>query len=394
MIKLNHIFFSIGLTFLFLSCKPEEKSKQTTTETESKIALEDRFQYLLDYPVDATGFPRSMSLDPQEIHKVPSKDWTSGFFPGNLWFIYKLTQQEAFKNKAMEWTALMEDQKFNAGTHDMGFKIYNSFGQGYEITKNEDYRRVIMESAKTLCTRYNEKIGSLRSWDFNKDIWEFPVIVDNMMNLELLFVATQISGDSIFHKIAVDHANTTLKNHVRPDHSIFHVVDYDTITGEVNDKYTHQGFSKESSWARGQSWAIYGFTMAYRFTKNPDYLAQAEATAKFFLEHANLPEDGIPYWDFDDPAIPDAPRDASAAAVASSAALELYTVTKKQVYLNYANKVLTSLNSQNYMLDSSIKAPFILNHSTGNWPKKDEMDEPIVYADYYFLETLNRKKDL
>lgn len=394
MIKLNLILLFLGFTFLVISCKPKDKIEPSTLETKTKIVLEDRFQHLLDYPIDASGFPRSMSLNPPVIHKVPSKDWTSGFFPGNLWLIYQLTKDENFKNKAMEWTALMEDQKYNAGTHDMGFKIYCSFGEGYEITKNEDYKKVILESAQTLSTRYNDKVGSLRSWDFNKDIWDFPVIVDNMMNLELLFVATQMSGDSSYHKIAVNHANTTLKNHVRPDHSIFHVVDYDPVSGKVNDKYTHQGFSTESSWARGQSWGIYGFTMAYRFTKNPGYLAQAEATAKFFMEHPNLPDDGIPYWDFDDPAIPNAQRDASAAAVAASAVLELFTITKKQVYLDYANKVLASLNSVEYLLDASIQAPFILKHSTGNWPKKDEMDEPIVYADYYFLEALIRQKDL
>lgn len=394
MIKLNHILIFLGFTMAFICCKPEGKSDKTTTETESKTVLEDRFQYLLDYPADAAGFPRSMSLEPQEIHKVPSKDWTSGFYPGNLWLIYQLNQNEDFKKKAMEWTSFMEDQKSNDGTHDMGFKIYCSFGEGYKILQSEAYKNVILESAKTLSTRFNEKVGSIRSWDFNKDIWDFPVIVDNMMNLELLFVATQLSGDSTYHKIAVQHAKTTLKNHVRPDNSIFHVVDYDPITGEINDQYTHQGYSKESSWARGQSWAIYGFTMAYRYTKNADFLAQAEATTKFFLEHPNLPEDGIPYWDFNDPAIPDAPRDASAGAIVASALLELYSITKNPDYLKYADKVLASLNSESYLLDGSIKGPFILNHSTGNWPKNDEIDEPIVYADYYFLEALLRKKDL
>lgn len=394
MTKLNRIIFSLGVTVLIISCKPEGKYNQSTIEAKSKIVLEDRFQYLLEYPADSAGFPRSMSLNPEHIHKVPSKDWTSGFFPGNLWLIYQLNQNEAYKNKAMEWTSLMENQKFNNGTHDMGFKIYCSFGEGYKISQNEAYKEVMLESAKTLSTRFNEKVGSLRSWDFNRDIWDFPVIVDNMMNLELLFVATQLSGDSTYHKIAERHANTTLRNHVRPDNSIFHVVDYDPVTGEINDQYTHQGYSKASSWARGQSWAIYGFTMAYRFTKNPNFLAQAEATTKFFLEHPNLPQDGIPYWDFNDPAIPDAPRDASAGAIVASALLELYSFTKNPNYLNYADKVLASLNSESYLLDGSVKGPFILNHSTGNWPKNDEIDEPIVYADYYFLEALTRKKDL
>lgn len=365
-----------------------------TTITETDALLASRFQKLLDYKVDALSFPRSMSLNPEEIHKVPSKDWTSGFFPGNLWQLYRLTGDEKYKEKAAEWTTHMADQQWNGRTHDMGFKIFCSFGEGLKVEPNEEYTIVIVQSAKTLITRYNEKVGSIRSWDFNSDIWEFPVIVDNMLNLELLFETTKITGDSIYHKIAVQHANTTLKNHFRPDNSIYHVVVYDTIAGNVKEKITHQGFNNESSWARGQGWGIYGYTMSYRYTKDPAYLQQAEATAKFYMEHENLPEDGVPYWDFNDPAIPNAPRDASAAAVVTSALFELYTFTKNEAYLNFANKTLNSLNSDKYILDQDIDGPFILNHSTGNWPKNDEIDEPIVYADYYFLEAMLRQKAL
>lgn len=380
---------------LYTACKPEDKNnKENIVTNETKTTLEKRYEKLLNYPVDPNGFPRSMSLNPEEIHKVPSKDWTSGFFPGNLWQIYKLTENADFKEKAKQWTSLMENQKTNDGTHDMGFKIYCSFGEGLEVEHNEEYKDIILASAQTLSTRFNKKVGSLRSWDFNKEVWQFPVIIDNMMNLELLFEATKLSNDSTFYKIAIQHANTTLKNHIRSDNSIFHVIDYDTITGNVRDKTTHQGFDAASSWARGQAWGIYGFTMCYRYTKDPAYLKQAEATAKFYMEHTNLPEDGIPYWDFNDPAIPNAPRDASAAAVTTSALFELYTFTQNKTYLDFANKVLANLNSDNYILNESVSGPFILNHSTGNWPKNDEIDEPIVYGDYYFLEALLRKKDL
>ncbi|SNR78949.1 Glycosyl Hydrolase Family 88 [Lutibacter agarilyticus] len=392
--KLNYIVLILGFTVLFTACEPEKKLKKDTEIADNNSLLENRYQKLLAYKVDSLSFPRSMSLNPEEIHKVPSKDWTSGFFPGSLWQIFKLTGNEKFKEKAVEWTALMENQKYNDKTHDMGFKIYCSFGEGLKVEDNQFYKDVIVESAKTLSTRFNEKVGSLRSWDFNSDIWEFPVIVDNMLNLELLFEATKISGDSTFHKIAETHAETTLKNHFRPDNSIYHVVVYDTITGVAKMKVTHQGFNDESTWARGQGWGIYGYTMAYRYTKNPAFLKQAEATAKFYMEHKNLPEDGIPYWDFNDPAIPKAPRDASAAAVVTSALYELYGFTKNKVYLDFANKVLDNLNSTKYLLDATVNGPFILNHSTGNWPKNDEIDEPISYADYYFLEALLRKKAL
>ncbi len=387
--KKHHFKLLILLVGLLISCNSEKK-KSINPEK----GLENRYVKLLNYKVDSLSFPRSMSLNPEEVHKVPSKDWTSGFFPGSLWQIYKLTGDEKYKEKAKEWTALMENQKYNDKTHDMGFKIYCSFGEGLKVEDNQFYKDVIVESAKTLSTRFNKKVGSLRSWDFNSDIWEFPVIVDNMLNLELLFEATKISGDSTYHKIAETHAITTLKNHFRPDNSIYHVVVYDTITGVAKMKVTHQGFNNESTWARGQGWGIYGYTMAYRYTKNPAFLKQAEATAKFYMEHENLPEDGVPYWDFNDPAIPNAPRDASAAAVVTSALYELYGFTKNIVYLDFSNKVLGNLNSSKYILDTKVNGPFILNHSTGNWPKNDEIDEPISYADYYFLEALLRKKAL
>jgi rhamnogalacturonyl hydrolase YesR len=288
---------------------------------------------------------------------------------------------------------LVEKEKFNGGTHDMGFKIYCSFGKGYAISKSEDYKNVIIKSAQTLCTRFNKKIGSIKSWD-KREKWVFPVIIDNMMNLELLFEASKLSGDKTFRQIAIKHANTTLKNHFRKDNSCFHVVGYDTITGNVKSKNTHQGYSDDSSWARGQAWAVYGFTMAYRYTKDKAYLKQAEATAQFFINHKNMPEDGIPYWDFNAPTIPNTYRDASAAAIMSSALIELYSFTKNDSYLNYSDKVIQSLSSSKYLLNESIKGPFILDHSTGDWSKKAELDEPIVYADYYYLEAIIRKKSL
>ena len=379
--------------FVALSCK-NTSAKQSISEMISiDSLLQNRYEKLLGYPVDSLSIPRSYNPITKEIKVVESKDWTSGFYPGNLWQLYKLTGKEAFKNKAVEWTAFIEKEKYNGGTHDMGFKIYSSFGEGFEITKNEHYKDVIVESANTLITRFNENVGSLRSWDFNADIWEFPVIIDNMMNLELLFEATRISGDSIYHNIAVKHANTTLKNHFREDNSSYHVVVYDTVSGGVKSKVTHQGFNDNSAWARGQAWGIYGFTMCYRYTQDPKYLEQAEQSAAFYLQHAKLPEDGIPYWDFDDPKIPNAVKDVSAASIVASALVELFMYTNNDAYLDYSNKVLNSLKSEEYIIPIDIEAPFILKHSTGNWPKNDEMDGPIVYGDFYFLELMLRIKE-
>ncbi|WP_194765835.1 glycoside hydrolase family 88 protein [Tamlana sp. I1] len=392
MIKKHLPYYLLIVLLLSLSCS-KTKSNNNSAKTVEAI-LDNRYQKLAEYQVDSTAFPRSLNLKTNTIQKVPSSDWTSGFFAGNLWQIYQLTKEDLYKNQAKKWTAFIEKEKHNNRTHDMGFKVFCSFGKSLEVENNTNYKKIIVESAETLSTRFNENIGSIRSWDFNADIWQFPVIIDNMMNLELLFEATKISGDSTFHKLAVTHANTTLKNHFRADNSCFHVIDYDTITNQPRLKVTHQGFNDASSWARGQGWAIYGYTMAYRYTKDSKYLERAKATAAFYLNHKNLPEDGIPYWDFNDPAIPNAPRDVSAGTVVASALVELYGYTNNKTYLEYSKKVIDNLKSSNYILDEKNPAPFILNHSTGNWPKNDEIDEPIVYADYYFLETLLRLKAL
>ena len=388
--KFNSLFFIVLISLVNINCQAQTKNKGFSFKTEIK----ERFSKLLDFPVDSVLIPRSMDLSSGVVKKVKSKDWTSGFFAGNLWQIYSLTGDVRFKEKAILWNAFIEKEKFNNTTHDMGFKVYCSFGKGLKVQDNAKYKNIIVKSAQTLITRFNTKIGVIRSWDHNKEFFDFPVIIDNMLNLELLFEASKISGDKKFKDIAIQHANTTLKNHFRKDNSCYHVIDYDTLSGKVKNKLTHQGFKNESSWARGQSWAVYGFTMAYRYTKNKEYLKQAEATAKYYMKYKTLPEDGIPYWDFNDTSIPNAPRDASSATVMASALIELYSFTKNQTYLEYSNKIINTLSSDKYLLNDSVKGPFILDHSTGNWPKKDEIDQPIVYADYYFLEAIIRKQSL
>ncbi len=335
--------------------------------------------------------PRSLDKDGNLV-LVPSRDWTSGFFPGELWFLYEYTEKEEWLIKAREFTANIENEKMNAGTHDTGFKIYCSFGNGYRLTNDPHYREVIIQSARTLSTRFNPITGCIRSWDHNRDKWGFPVIIDNMMNLELLFEATKLTGDSSFYKIAVSHANTTMKNHFRTDFSCYHVIDYDTITGKVLKKNTHQGYSHESAWARGQAWALYGYTMCYRETRDPKYLRQAENIAGFILNHPNMPVDLVPYWDFDAPNIPDEPRDASAAAVIASALFELSSYSAKgENYHQKAGQIIKTL-TKSYRAKPGDAHGFILLHSTGSKPFNSEVDVPLSYADYYYLEALLRSE--
>jgi unsaturated chondroitin disaccharide hydrolase len=334
------------------------------------------------------------TVDPDGLKMVSSRDWTSGFFPGILWYLYEYSGEQEWKEHAQLYTSYMEREKTNPGTHDMGFKIYCSVGNAYRLAPTEEHKQVIIESARTLCTRFNKTVGLTRSWDMFKDKWMFPVIIDNMMNLELLFAATQLSGDSSFYHTAVTHANTTLQNHFRPDNSSYHVLNYDTVTGKVMNRQTHQGYADESAWARGQSWGLYGFTMCYRFTKDPRYLAQAEKIADFILQHPHLPADMVPYWDFNAPAIPNEERDASAAAIMASALYELGTYSGKgREYHKKAVRILRSL-TDHYRSPAGDSKGFMLLHSVGHKPAKSEVDVPIIYADYYYLEALLRGKRL
>lgn len=338
--------------------------------------------------------PRNTEPD-GTLHLVPSKDWTSGFFPGELWYLYEYTQNNFWKKKAQQHTDILEREKLNGTTHDMGFKIYCSFGNGYRLTQDERYKEILLYSASTLATRYIPNAGIIRSWDHSKEYWDCPVIIDNMMNLELLFWATKESKDSTYYHIAVNHARTTMKNHFRPDFSSYHVIDYDSITGQVLKKNTHQGHAHESAWSRGQAWAIYGYTLCYRETGLPEFLFQAKNIEKYLFTHKNMPDDLIPYWDFDAPQIPNEPRDASAATVIASALYELslYDAENGARYKANADRIMENL-TKNYRASLNKDNGFLLLHSTGTKPTNTEVDVPIVYADYYFLEALMRKKKL
>lgn len=374
------------------SCSPKLQFKKEVSQAEMQTTL--MLQEIAKADTKGGKLVSPRTLEDGKLKMVPSKDWTSGFFPGELWYLYELTKDDKWKQEAIKFTAPIEQEKFNGTTHDMGFKVYCSFGNAYRLTKNQHDKEVIIKAAQTLASRFNPKVGAIRSWDHNGDKWDFPVIIDNMLNLELLFEATKLSGDSTFYKIAVAHANTTMKNHFRKDFSTWHVIDYNPETGAVEHKQTHQGYSDASAWARGQAWAIYGYTMCYRETKDPKYLAQAQNVAKFLFDSKTMPADLVPYWDFDAPNIPNEPRDASAAAVIASALFELSTyVNSSNDYLQKAQTILHNLATK-YTSPVGQNKGFILLHSTGSKPANSEVDVPLCYADYYYLEAIIRANRL
>ncbi len=337
-------------------------------------------------------FPRS-TVENGVWKSVKPNDWTSGFFPGSLWYAYELTGDASFKERARAWTVRLEEQKLNTRTHDVGFIMYCSFGNGIRLAPEAGDKEALLTAALSLSTRFSEKVGAIRSWDNRK--WPFPVIVDNMMNLELLFWASKNGGSQAFHDIAVTHAKTTLRDHFRKDASTYHVASYDSTNGSLLIRETHQGYAHETVWARGQAWAIYGFTMAYRESRDRKFLQIAERAALWFLRH--LPSDKVPYWDFNAPNIPDEPRDASAAAIVASALFELGTLTNNKAYkrefLNGAKEILAVLCKPPYLALGS-QSMGILNHATGNWPSKTEIDVSLIYGDYYFLEAIKRYQAL
>ena len=326
-------------------------------------------------------------------------DWRSGFFPGSLWYLDELTGKENWAQEAEKFTASIEKAKKITNHHDIGFIINCSFGNGLRLKNIEAYKDVIITAAKSLSTRFRPAGGVLQSWNVTgnswqaKRGWECPVIIDNMMNLELMFKATQLSGDSTYYRMAVSHADRTLKEQFRPDGSCYHVVDYGLIDGKVHHRQTAQGYSDESCWSRGQAWAIYGYTMCYRFTRFKRYLNQAIKTFHMMKNKTTMPDDLIPYWDMDAPKIPNEPRDVSSAAVIASALYELSTIdiANANEYKNYADRIMNSLSSDKYRAQLGANGNFLLMHSVGSIPHGAEVDKPLNYADYYYLEALTRR---
>jgi unsaturated chondroitin disaccharide hydrolase len=341
-----------------------------------------------------SSIPRSATSN-GSVRLVGPGDWTSGFVAGSLWFIYEHTQDAAFRTAAEARTAALAGEQDTKSHHDLGFQFMSSYGNGHRLTKNPAYPAVLEAAADSLSTRYNSTVGSIKSWDFGS--WSFPVIVDNMMNLQLLYHVAEASGDQAYAERATKHATTTLTNHFRTDHSSFHLVDYNPNTGAVLGRQTRQGLRDDSAWARGQAWGLYGFTDVHAATRRPEFLMKAENIAGFLLAHPNLPDDKVPYWDYDAPDQPTTPRDASAAAVTASALLALAryaSPANATRYTSFALDILRSLASPAYSAKTGENSHFLLKHSVGSLPENSEIDVALNYADYYYLEALSRCRAL
>ncbi|HEX7904117.1 MAG TPA: glycoside hydrolase family 88 protein [Chitinophagaceae bacterium] len=386
------LWFSCINVFCQSSYKPNKQLQKSIPVYFTEAAAQYKW---LKKNLPADKFPKTYFPTTDKYEFSNSGWWCSGFYPGSLLYLYEQTKDTVLLNEAMRILQPLKKEQFNTHTHDLGFMMYCSFGNANRLYPDPSYKEILVNSAKSLSTRFDPTVGCIRSWDSKAG--DFLVIIDNMMNLKLLFWATQATGDSSFYKIAVTHANTTMKNHFRPDNSSYHVINYDSTTGKVKQKRTAQGAADESAWARGQAWGLYGYTETYRETKDKQYLDQANKIARFILSHPNLPADKIPYWDFNAPGIPNVLRDASAASIMASALIELagYVDSKTaKEYLSTAETILKSLSSTAYRVTGNSNGGFIIKHGVGHLPNKTEVDVPLTYGDYYYIEALVRYKNL
>lgn len=400
------------LTGLLCACSGKGDVPEKTAFIRENVAFATgQTSQMLRQTGEPTGknYPRTMD-DAGGLVTTGMYDWTPGFFPGSLWYLYELTGDTLWREKAEQWTVTLEPLKTFTGHHDLGFMMYCSYGNADRLAPRTTYKDILVESAYSLASRFSEKTHVIKSWNYRKawdgeTEWFYPVIIDNMMNLEMLFYGAKVSGDKRLYDMAVTHATTTLKNQFREDFSSYHVVDYDTLTGDVRHRATCQGFSDNSTWSRGQAWAVYGYTMMYRETHDPTFLHAAMRLADYYLAH--LPQDLVPLWDFNVGQAGYVPgkesyaatcqeplRDVSAAAIACSALFELATYADGKGYADKAVAMLHSLASERYRAKPGENAGFLLMHSVGSLPHRSEMDKPLVYADYYFLEALLRYKNM
>lgn len=388
---------TIILSLTLISCERHETMEELTARVFERAVVQ---LPILDKNLDSAAiaepdqaiYPRSIKTD-GSLWTSNYKWWCSGFYPGSLWYVYEYTGDERFKDLALKYQAGLEPLRFRTDDHDIGFQLMCSYGNCFRLTGDQTSVPVIVDGARSLASRFDPEVGCTRSWNFGK--WAFPVIIDNMMNMELLLKGAELSSDVYLKDVALAHARTTMKNHFREDNSCFHLVDYDPETGQVRGKQTHQGYSDDSAWARGQAWALYGYPMMYRFTNQQDMLEHAIAVAEYIIPR--LPEDGIPYWDFDSPDIPNDARDASAAAIMACGLIELSTYVdadKSARYLAVAEKMLRTLAGETYLAGEGEQYGFLLKHSTGHKKKNSEVDAPLTYADYYFLEALLKYRTL
>ena len=399
--KLKHlkmkipILCIISMAILLISCgNVKQEPLSEVIEYGLTVATEQTLFLAKEVSRREGQLPRT--YEDNEIKTSSYRAWISGFFPGVLWYLYENNPMDEIRKYAEMYTERVEEAKKITNNHDLGFMLYCSFGNGYRLTGNSHYLDVMKTGAQSLVTRYDKTVLAIKSWESSSE-WQFPVIIDNMMNLEFLLFMAKESQNESYRNISDNHARTTLKNHFRSDYSSYHVVSYDTITGIPHAKNTHQGYADSSAWARGQAWGLYGYTMMYRETNRSEYLEQARGVASFIMNHPNMPVDKVPYWDFNAPDIPNTVRDASAAAIIASALIELSQLDNSieaPKYLEYAKEQIRSLTSSTYLAKPGTNGGFILRHSTGNYNKNSEVDVPLTYADYYYVEALLRLKKL
>lgn len=387
--SIKSLIIVTGASLLFSSCAGNKLEKQIDFALNRSV---NQYSYMMKQ-LPENRYPKTYFADKQKFETSKSDWWCSGFYPGTLIYLDESAKKPVFEKEINRVFQDLKKEQFNKTTHDLGFMMFCSFGNANRLNPSPEYAEILMNSAKSLASRFDEKVGCIKSWDAKDD--SYLVIIDNMMNLELLFWASEYSGDKSYYDIAVKHANTTLKNHFRPDFSSYHVINYNSKTGEIKQKKTAQGYADESAWARGQSWGLYGYTVMYRATKDKKYLDQAVAIAEFILNHPNLPKDKVPYWDFNAPNIPDALRDSSAGAVIASALLELENYVDKahsKKYSAAAQTIIQTLSSNEYLAEEGTNGGFILKHGVGHIPQKTEIDVPLTYGDYYFVEAMLRYK--
>ena len=383
----NKLLLAVGSMALLTACDASKGNEMAWFDHAVKTSghqLLYMAEQLKNEP-DTACFPRSIKEGKYRLEHPT--DWTSGFYPGSMWLAYELTGDEALAKEAHKYTNRLQEMQYYTGNHDLGFMMFCSYGQGIRLKPEPTDSLILIHSSVSLCSRFRPEVGLIRSWDFGD--WSYPVIIDNMMNLDLLFYATRLTGDDKYKELALTHARTTMKNHFRDDYSSYHVVSYNN-DGTVEKKCTHQGKSDASSWARGQAWGLYGYTSCYRESKDVQFLRQAENIASLIMRRVKT-EDAVPLWDYDAPDTPQTPRDASAAAITASALIELSTLVEDgQAYMEYAGKLLKSLSSDGYLAKPGTNRGFVLMHSTGSLPNGSEIDTPLNYADYYYLEALLR----
>ena len=393
--KIRKLLHAAGVFLLTPALCMANQGNVCNTMSEDIVFASRQYSLMLDQigRKGAVRIPKTIDKMSRMVY-IPTDDWCSGFFAGSLYYLYRLTNDKSWLQQSKRFTEVLDYLKWH---HDVGFMIGSSYLNNYRLQPTKAYKKVIIQTAKSLCTRFRKGAGVIQSWNTDKGWqskrgWTCPVIIDNMMNLELLFEATRLSGDSTFWNVAIAHADATLKNQVRPDGSCYHVVDYNPTTGEVLHRQTAQGYADNSAWARGQAWAVYGYTTCYRYTRNKKYLDRAVASLNFIMHNKNLPDDLVPYWDFDAPNIPNEPRDASSAACVASALYEMNEYLPDSGYATLADRIMQSLSTPEYRAPLGKNGCFLLMHSVGSIPHNNEIDVPLNYADYYFLEALTRRK--